>query len=274
MDLRADVPPGISPCPPVAAAGCSGSWARSGSTTPLGWDVALPCSGALPLPEMLLACSGTCRRELTTWCQPDPTTASWGAGPALTHPPWAGPRGSRRVRAPGSQGTRCPGPAPVPQGIAGTSGSRSASPQHRGSRRHRRPPPRAGEPGTYAAFSRRGNTTCSAPCSAPGRRAGSPSPRCPPGCPHQPPAPSGARPPPSSQGHPWVARAPEPHGTAQPLPNAVPADRDESSFPAPPGARTQPGAGTRCRHPPSAPAVGSLRTRERCWGGGEPHGYS
>lgn len=28
------------------------------------------------------------------------------------------------------------------------------------------------------------------------------------------------------------------------------------------------------RQPPSAPAVGSLCTRERCWGRGEPHGYS
>lgn len=144
-----------------------------------GWDPA-PCtagmwlSHALLLPEMLLSRSGAHCHELMTWCQPVPTTATRGPGP-----PWAGPRGL---------GTHCCGPVLVPQGITGILGSCSAIPQLWGSHGHHHSLPCAGELGTYAAFSRRGNNTCSAPCSAPGRREGSPSPPCLLRCPHQPPA--------------------------------------------------------------------------------------
>lgn len=217
-------------------------------------------SRALPMAGMLLARSGVYHWDLATWCQQVPTTASRGHGSVPARPPWAGP-GDLWKMPRGARGHAALVLCRCRRTSLGISGSCSASPQHRG---HRRPPPRAGEPGTYAAFSRHGNNTCSAPCSAPGRREGSPPPPCPPRSPHQPPAPSGAQPLPPGCGHPRVAGAPGPHGTAQPLPDAVRAERAKSSFPSPAVCQDP----ARRRHPLSAPAIGSRRTRERCRGRG------
>jgi len=249
--------PGVSPCVPGAAAGCRP-----------------PGPGRDPPPRW----AGTwltrvCRCPRCCWLAPArvATALQPAASRSLQQHRRAWSTGLMEG-APGSWGTHGPGPVPVPQGIAGTPGSHSASPQHRGSRGHRRPPPPTAEPGTYAAFSHCGNTTCSAPCSAPGRREGSPPPRCPPARPRQPLPTAGlGLPLPPMGTHGW----PElwsPTGRHRRSP--APCERAKSSIPALPCARTQPSAGTRRQHPPSAPAVGSLRRRERCRGRSELHGYS
>lgn len=171
-----------------------------------------------------------------------PCNTSWG--PILTHPILPRMDQGAHGGCPGEQRymllQSCAGPAGhhwhlgVPLCLPAASGESRASP----------PPPRARDPGTYAAFSRRGNTTCSASCSAPGRKGGEPIAPVPPSMSPQPPAPRRAWPLPPSCGHPWLARAPERRGMAQLIPNAVQAERAESSFPALWCARTQPGAST------------------------------
>lgn len=175
---------GNSPCTPTAAAGRNSSWAGLGSTMLLGWDMALH---TLLLPETLLAL-GECHHELTTWCQPVPATY-----PGVLIQPWPIlPRMDQGLHGgcPREQGyvllQSCAGPAGhhwhlgVPQCFPAASGERRAP----------APPPRAWDPGTYAAFSRRRNTTCSASCSAPGREGGEPITPVPPSVSPQPPAPS------------------------------------------------------------------------------------
>lgn len=167
-----------------------------------------------------------------TCCQPVPSTA---------FP--AGARGG----SPESQGTR--------RGIAGTPGSCSASLRHRGGRGHRHPLRHAEELGTYAAFSRCGNNTCSAPCSAPGGREGSPSTRCPSGRPHQPPAHLWGL---ASPFRPWAPMGGQSSGAPrgeQLLPSTTRAEREGGNFSALTGAGTPPAVGSRCRCPPSARAA-------------------
>lgn len=192
MDIRADVLPASLSARPVLPQGAAPP--GHGWDPPPRWDGTW-FSHSLPKPEILLVSSGMHHGELMTQCQLVPTTATQGSAPAPAHPPWAGTRGLwkashgagahavpvlcqsyRAVLAP--QGLVLP-----PHSIGGVT---AIAAHHR-----------AGELGTYAAFSRHRNNTCSAPCSAPGRQKGSLSSWWPSGHPHQQP--------PSGHEHQWVA---------------------------------------------------------------------
>lgn len=164
---------------------------RAGNHHPAGLGHGSPHSAAA---QMLLAL-GECHHELMTWCQSVPTT--YPGVPIL--PPM-----NQEVHGgcPREQGymllQSCTGPA----GHHWHLGVPLCLPTALGESRALVPPPRARDPGTYAAFSRRRNTTCLASCSAPGRKGGEPITPVPPSTSPQPPAASRAWPLPPSCGHP------------------------------------------------------------------------